>query len=801
MRSLCYAGLALAFAFTALSAVAENNNIHGTVTDPLGAVVPGAQVQLFRESKLVGATTTDSEGKYRFSPLAPGRYRVKTQAPSFSQQQSDAIYVSSSSNAAVDITLKVGSVSQQIVVSATGTSLPETQTGASISVVTSDQFQYKPEVLEPLRQVPGAQVLENGQRGINESLFIRGGESKFNKVLLDGIPLNEIGGTVDFGGVFTTGIDQVEVLRGPNSVLYGADALAGVVNMTSLHGTTFTPQLSYAFDAGNFSSLHNDASLGGIFRQLDYFSQFGRYDGGNTSANPHFHNATYAGNFGWTPGASTSLRLTIRRVAAKVDVPNAIDFFGVPDDSFQTEDNTYIGATLQNQTTSHWHNLLRYGATRQSSEFVNPSPTGILDPVFGNFLGNVVTIRGANGFSTTGQAILDFAGDYPQRFFILNNSDLLTFQSDYSFGAHLNALFAFNYENERGPKPAERNNYSYTGELHGSLWSRLYATLGVGVEKNAVFGLAATPRASLAYYLVRPRSTGAFAGTKLKFNYGQGIQEPDIFSADNSLFALLLQQPDGQQLISQFHVGPIGAVRSRSLDAGVEQLSWSGRAKFGVTFFYNRFTNEIEFVSPDGLALLGVPEQVLAATPFGASINSLATRSLGAETEVELSLGHGFTVRAAYTYLDGIVRRSFSSDELFPSFNPQFPDIPIGAFSPLVGNRPFNRAPHTASFYLGYARRKLALTLSGNFIGRRDSSTFLLDSSFGASMLLPNHNLAAAYQKIDVSGSYRLNRYLQIYSAIENLASQHYDPAPGFPALPFNFRGGIKVTLGGEATK
>jgi vitamin B12 transporter len=801
MRSFRCAGLTLAFAFTSLLAVAESSNVHGTVTDPLGAVVPGAQVQLLREAKLVGSTTTDSEGKYRFSPLPPGRYRVKTQAPSFSQQQSDAIYIGSSSNATVDITLKVGSVSQQIVVSATGTNLPETQTGASISVVTSDQFQYKPEVLEPLRSIPGVQVLENGQRGINESLFIRGGESKFNKVLLDGIPLNEIGGTVDFGGVFTTGIDQVEVLRGPNSVLYGADALAGVVNLTTSRGTTFTPQLSYAFDAGNFSSLHNEASLGGIFRQLDYFSEFGRYDGGNTSANPHFHNATFASNFGWTPGASTSLRLTVRRVAAKVDVPNAIDFFGIPDDSFQTEDNTYIGATLQNQTTSRWHNLLRYGATRQNSEFVNPSPTGILDPVFGNFLGKVVTIRGANGFSTTGQAILDFAGDYPQQFFILNNSDLLTFQSDYSFGAHLSALFAFHYENERGPKPAERSNYSYTGELHGSLWSRLYATLGVGVEKNAIFGLAGTPRASLAYYLVRPRSSGMLAGTKLKFNYGQGIQEPDTFSADNSLFALLSQQPDGQQLISQFHVKPIGAVRSRSLDAGVEQLAWSGRAKLGLTFFYNRFSDEIESVGPDGLMLLGVPAAVIADTPFGAFVNSLATRSLGAETELELSLGHGFTVRAAYTYLDGIVRRSFSSDELAPSFNPQFPTIPIGAFSPLIGNRPFNRAPHSGSFYVGYARRKLALAMSGNFIGRRDSSTFLFDSSFGASMLLPNRNLAAAYQKIDVSGSYRLNRYLQLYSAIENLASQHYDPAPGFPALPFNFRSGIKVTLGGEATK
>jgi vitamin B12 transporter len=800
MKSLLCAGFVLALALTTISAIAEGGSIHGTVTDPLGAVVSGAQVELLRQGKQVSVTTTDSEGKYRFLPLPPGRYQVRTTAPSFATQQSDAIYIGSSSNAAVDLTLKVGSISQQVVVSATGTSLPETQTGASVSVVTSDQFQYKPEVLETLRPVPGVQVLENGQRGINESLFIRGGESKFNKVLLDGVPLNEIGGTVDFGGIFTTGIDQVEILRGPNSVLYGSDALAGVVNLTTSQGSTFIPQLSYAFDAGNFNSLHNDLSFGGIFRQIDYFSEFGRYDGGNTSSNPQFHNGTYAGNFGWTPGASTNLRVTIRRVAAKVDVPNAIDFFGIPDDSFQTEDNTYIGATLQNQTTSHWHNLLRYGATRQNSEFVNPTPTGTLDPVFGNFLGNVVTIRGANGFSTTGQAILDFGGNYPQRFFILNNSDLLTFQSDYSFGTRLTALFAFHFENERGPKPAERTNYSYTGEVHGNLWNRLYATLGVGVEKNAVFGLAATPRASLAYYLVRPSASGALAGTKLKFNYGQGIQEPDIFSASNSLFTLLSQLPDGPQLISQFHVGPIGAVRSRSFDAGVEQYFWSGRAKLGITFFDNHFNDEIEFVSPGGLAKLGVPDKILAATPFGASVNSLATRSLGAETELDLSLGHGFTARAAYTYLDGVVRRSFSSDELLPSFNPLFPTIPIGAFSPLVGNRPFNRAPHVASVYLGYARRKLALALSGNFVGRRDSSTFLFDSSFGPSMLLPNRNLAAAYQKIDISGSYRLNRYLQLYSAIENLASQHYDPAPGFPALPFNFRSGIKVTIGGEAS-
>jgi vitamin B12 transporter len=800
MKRFSCAGLALVLALTAFStrAAAAGGGIHGTVTDPLGAVVAGAQVELFREGKLASATTTDAEGKYQFSPLAPGRYQVRTQAPSFNSQRSEAIYVGSSRHTAVDLTLKVGTVTQQIVVSATGKDLPETQTGASVSVVTSDQFQYKPEALEPLRQVPGVQVLENGQRGLQESLFIRGGASNSNKILLDGIALNEIGGTVDFGAVFTTGIDQIEVLRGPNSVLYGSDALSGVVNLTTARGTTFRPQFSYSLDAGNFNSLHNDALLGGVFKQFDYFSEFGRYDGGNSSPSPAFHNATYSGNFGWTPLASTELRLTVHRVAAKVDVPNAVDFFGIADDSFQTEANTYIGVTLQNQTTAHWHNLLRYSAMRQDSHFNNPSPTGTPDPLFGNFLGNTVTIHGANGFSTTGQAILDFPGTFPEQFFTLNNRDALNFQTDYAFGSHLTGLFGFRYENERSTAPIERTNLSYTGEIHGNLWSRLYATLGLGVEKNAVFGVAATPRASLAYYLIRPRAVGVFTGTKLKFNYGQGIQESDTFSASNSLFSLLSQLPNGPQLISQFNVQPIGAVRSRSYDAGIEQLAWNGKVKLSAVFFYNRFTNQIEFVSQGGLIQLGVPGSVAADLPFGASVNSLATRSLGAESELEINLGHGFTARGAYTYLDAVVQRSFSSDVLSPSFNPLFPTIPIGAFSPLVGNRPFNRAPHTASFYLGYARRKLVLTLSGNFVGRRDSSTFLSDAFFGTTMLLPNHNLAESYQKIDVSGSYRINRYLQLYSAIENLASQHYDPVPGFPALPFNFRSGIKLTLGGD---
>src|SRR5262249_53520256 len=170
-------GFVLVLALTALSnfASAAGNSIHGTITDPLGAAISGAQVQLLREGKPMAAAITDSEGKYRFGSLAPGPYQVKAEAPGFAAQQTDAVSLGAARNASLSIALKLASGSQEMVVSATGIQVPDTQVGASVSVITADQFQHKLPSLEPLRQVPGVQVLESGQRGIPESIFIRGG--------------------------------------------------------------------------------------------------------------------------------------------------------------------------------------------------------------------------------------------------------------------------------------------------------------------------------------------------------------------------------------------------------------------------------------------------------------------------------------------------------------------------------------------------------------------------------------------------------------------------------------------------
>jgi vitamin B12 transporter len=302
----------------------------------------------------------------------------------------------------------------------------------------------------------------------------------------------------------------------------------------------------------------------------------------------------------------------------------------------------------------------------------------------------------------------------------------------------------------------------------------------------------------LAYYLRRPSFEGFFGDTKLKFNFGKGIEEPSIFDQGSSLFALLSQIPDGDAVISKYHISPIGAQRSRSFDFGVDQALWHHRARLGLTLFHQRFYNLIQFVDATALPLLGVPVEVAQASGFGATINSDSFRSLGAEIQMEADLGHGIHIAGGYTYLDAKVTQSFTGSALAPAINPAFPSVPIGVFAPLVGARPFGRAPHTGSVRIDYQHKKFAITELTCFVGRRDGSTYLTDGFFGPTMLLPNRNLQAAYQLLDLTARYSIRPRVTAFVSMSNLLSQHYQEQIGYPALPFSFRTGLKLTIGGE---
>ncbi|MDQ6633926.1 MAG: TonB-dependent receptor plug domain-containing protein, partial [Gemmatimonadota bacterium] len=168
--------------------------------------------------------------------------------------------------------------SAPVVVTATRSALTAERTPASVSVITGEQLRQQgiTSVADALRQVPGLSLAQTGSYGASTSLFIRGGESKYTKVLVDGIPVNEAGGAFDFSSLTTDNIDRIEIVRGPTSVLYGSDAMAGVVQLFTKAGTArTTTQLSAR--GGRFGTYDADAAVRGSAQAWTYSLAGGRH--------------------------------------------------------------------------------------------------------------------------------------------------------------------------------------------------------------------------------------------------------------------------------------------------------------------------------------------------------------------------------------------------------------------------------------------------------------------------------------------------------------------------------------------
>ena len=809
-----------------LNLAAQNHGpfISGVVTDPTGALVRGATVDVLMQNRVVTMVSTDHKGRYSAPVPGTGIYEIRVTAPGFETNDSKVVVSSSLPNAIRDTTLRLNKLSQEVTVTATATPTLESHLGSAVTVLGQKQVASTDEVQQALRWIPGVQMTQTGRIGGTTALYIRGGNSDANKVLIDGIPMNDIGGAVEFADIASSAISRVEVLRGPNSSMYGADAMAGVVSLTTRSGSTPLPEITYIGDGGNFESFRNEANVGGKWKDTDYFGDFTRFDTSNDIPNDRFHIATATANLGWKVSSNSSLRAIVRHDQLVSGQPNAILLYGIPDDARQGNEDAYFGLAYETQTTAAWHSLVRYGGLRLRSKYTDFAPTGIpqyedsttyasctpqTDPncVIADYLGAPVTIHGANGYTVSGQAIYQYPMQYPYSYPTSTDRDFVEAQSDYLLVPHLLALVGVEFENERGYSGGpsnfvERRNSNYTLLFQGDLWNRLFYTIGTGVVDDQLFGVVPTPRASLAYVLRRPSRAGLWGQTRLRASFGRGVKEPSIFEQTDSLYDQLAALPNGAQLIAQYQVGQIGPEWSRTYDAGIDQEFGQGKAKVGVTYFHNEFTNGIEYIPPQGLIDLGVPSAVAAAATYGATVNSQAFRAQGIESDLQVQLTRDLFVRGGYTYLDAVIQRSFTSDAIGPAYNPNFPMIPIGAYSPLIGARPFRRAPHSGYFGVSYERGKFTSLLTGTLVGKRDDSDFLAyDANSMPTMLLPNRNLDGAYQCVDLTASYAVTPHMQMTSRFQNLLSEHYSEAFGYPALPFTFRSGVQVTFGGESWK
>ena len=791
--------------------------VRGRVTTALGTAVPGARVQLVQNGKTIAQETAGVDGSFEIRTGDGGRFTLLASAGGFLPAIGNDFYGGAEDIVTQDAVLATTTVRQEVSVTATGFPTPLPQLTAPVSVVPQGELATRLGVAEEMRQAPGAVLVQSGQTGGVTSLFLRGGPSDGNKVLIDGIPAEDVGGSFDYGTVSSTGIGSIEVYREPNSALYGTDSQASVINITTPRGSSLKPVLNYSGDAGNLRSWRNEATLGGTAEKLDYFGGFSRFDTSNALLYDRYHSSTGVANIGYDFNANTQVRLTIRNADSVEGLPGGYDFYGLSQNGRESDQDLYSGLTLENRTEGGWHNLARYGIARKREQAKYFGQAGTLltypDPfnpggTYSGYFGNVVKIRGANGYTATDRAQIYPGAGRDQD----SNRDELYYQSDYMFPHRVAVLFGFRYEDERGSSniPAyfsfsstQRTNFEYNLQVQGDIKSRFFYSLGGSVQKNHLYGIAGEPRVGFAYVPVRPR-VGWFHGTRVRFNYAQGVQEPSLSVEFSSLYKELQLAGDTQD-IAAYHVGQLGPERSHTYDAGVDQNLFGDKWVLKLGYFHNRFGDQVEYVSSGDI------QQYFGIAPthdmffYGAELNSLTYRASGVESEMTYRPTHWMLFRGGYTYLDAAVEKSFSGDVTavlggFANENPNIPGTAIGSSSPLLGARPFRRPPHTGFVSAAFTRPRWDVGVEGAFASRSDDSTYLsyVDPAEANTLLLPNRDLDFGYAKLDVGGTFRFTAKLAAFMQVENLLNdQHIGPI-GYPGLPLTARAGFKIRLGGD---
>ena len=671
----------LAIFLASISARAAS--IRGRVTDSSGARVANATVALLQGSKIVANTQSGSDGSFTLTTGQSGRFFLVVSAKSFRQLETPTFYADRLDSIERSIVLEPEWVRQSIVVTATGTPTPQPQTSSATSVLGQTEIGQSSDFVSLLRLMPGTSSVQIGQRGAQSALFIRGGDSDNNKVLVDGISAGDLGGRFDFGPLSATGIERSEIYRGSNSDLYGAGAESGVVSFTTPRGTTSFPSIFVSADAGNFYTSREEAQLAGAHDKLDYFAAYSWLQTANALPNDEHHLGSAAGNFGYQLNGSTQLRGTVHYNVASTGVPNAWDFYHVTDVATQKDQDLYISAAFDNQTTENFHNIIRYGATRKREQFTLWQNSGELIEDYDGFgdsayFGQTVTINGANGSSATGRAIIDYPGTYSEQ--LVSNRDQLLYQGDFRFTPHLVGLIGFHYEDERGSEVLAAygtnnhlapTNYDYIASVHGDFKDRFFYNLGGSLEHYALFGTYTTPRAGFTLYALKPRH-GAFSGTRILFNYGDGIREPALTDEFSSLYTALVGNGYAS-VAKQLDIGPLAPPTQRMYDGGVEQTFLSQHILFRASYFHNEFGRQIESVSavalPDILGFTGQARQDFInalgyyyTLDYGLNVNTQAFHAQGIESTVEGGIGRNVFLRAGYTWMQAQVQRSFDSD-------------------------------------------------------------------------------------------------------------------------------------------
>jgi vitamin B12 transporter len=480
-----------------------------------------------------------------------------------------------------------------VVVTATKVATPAERVGASVTVVTEEEIRALNigRVEEALRLVPGVEIQRSGGPGKTASIKIRGANASQVQVLVDGMRVKSPTlGILDLSELSLDAVERIEIVRGPQSALHGADAIGGVVNIILKKGQG-PPKGSVSVEAGSYETVRQTANVQGAFGRFNFNVSASHYDTrGHLRRFDNDDSEQYGlgGRIGYDFPWGGELSLSGRYAKTSIDIPVDTTFpRTVFDPNSQQQTETYLYTLAYQQRVFDWWRLrARYGQWWNNQGFQDPPP-----PDFAETIAQINTRR--------------------REFELVNSFDLARWNT-----LTLGAEHRTERGRNRGAFREEINTVSVFGHDEIRLFDRLFLIGGVRYEDNDVFGDALTPQVSAAF-LVKE------TGTRLRAAWAKGFRAPTV----NDLFFPGFGNPD---LVPE---------RSESYEVGADQKLIENRVRFGVTFFHNQFANLIQFVfNPGNNTFL----------PF----NVGSAQSEGVEAYVEVEPLDWILAWVNYTYTD-----------------------------------------------------------------------------------------------------------------------------------------------------
>ena len=747
-----------------VSAAMHASTIEGTVFDPSGSAVPNVRVSLLQSLTALDERQTDAKGEYKFQGLAKGSYRLVANVPGFSASTAD-VEIREDQTASVDLHLALSAVQQQVVVSASlGGSLAP-QLGSSVSTVSDQEIDDRgaQNVTDVLRGIPGVALDDTGRRGGVTGAFIRGGDSNYNLVMVDGIQLNEFGGDFDFAPLPADGVDHVEVARGAESALFGSNAVTGVVNIVTTRGEG-PPHFDFQAEGGNFTTRRFVTGGSGLTRGLSWAYDLSRLDTGGTVQNDNYRNQSAFLNLGYRRSERRQVDFHFFGNANDVGVPGP--FGSDPDDLYNAPiypggpSNYQLGletrdkqnmfgyeGSYSEQITSNFRQVVN--GTLATNDYYFLSPPSVGGDSYEDNLRGVLNTRSEVALSNKDFLVAGFEYNREQ------------YKDTFVTDANSNAFLL------------PRTSLAYFVEDRWSPSSRLFVTAGLRLDDISTHSLPSAgdypgarpfipsssvtklnPRVSAAYMARETDSDSWLGMTRLHGSFGTGIRAPDGFE---------LAFTDNPHLKPE---------KSISFDSGVEQRFFDSRALVGLTYFYNRFEDQI--------------------VTIGGSLTNLSTfmsdnlgnsRAQGLEASFRLQPTRSFQVSGQYTLLSTAILTLEGSTLVQAPFH--------------VGQELIRRPRNSAGFNVTWQHRRLALNSNAYLRGQTldtEPNDGLTACEYGLPCLFPNKG----YVVLNGGFSYRLTHGLEIYGHLNNLLDRKYEEVLGYPALPLNFLAGVKFTFPAE---